>query len=187
MTHICVIEISIIGSDNGLSPWPPSHYLNQCWNIVNWTLRKKLQWNFNRNSNIFIEENMFENVVCEMSTIFSRPRCVKLCQKRFPSLSMQYQEAPIIAWLDEIIGMCFMQRSIFTRCNHICICHIGKLLCKPVSCLESYAINLHGFCIFDHTVFLNVTQSKMNTKSTVTTKVKHWICFHFTRDILLSY
>ena len=24
----------------------PSHYLNQCWNIVHWTLRNKLQWNF---------------------------------------------------------------------------------------------------------------------------------------------
>ena len=24
----------------------PSHYLNQCWNIVNWTLGNKLQWNF---------------------------------------------------------------------------------------------------------------------------------------------
>ena len=23
-----------------------SHYLNQCWNIVNWTLRNKLKWNF---------------------------------------------------------------------------------------------------------------------------------------------
>ena len=28
----------------------PSHYLNQCWSIVNWTLRNKRQWNFNRNS-----------------------------------------------------------------------------------------------------------------------------------------
>ena len=27
----------------------PSHYLNQWWNIVNWTLRNKLQWNLNRN------------------------------------------------------------------------------------------------------------------------------------------
>ena len=34
----------------------PSHYLNQCWNIVNWTLRNKLQWNFNRSSNIVIQE-----------------------------------------------------------------------------------------------------------------------------------
>ena len=25
----------------------PSHYLYQCWNIVNWTLRKKFRWNRN--------------------------------------------------------------------------------------------------------------------------------------------
>ena len=25
----------------------PSHYLNQCWVFVKWTLRNKLQWNFN--------------------------------------------------------------------------------------------------------------------------------------------
>ena len=27
----------------------PSHYLNQCWNIVDWTLSNKLKWNLNRN------------------------------------------------------------------------------------------------------------------------------------------
>ena len=54
----------------------PSHYLNQCWDIVNWTPGNKLQWNFNHNSNIFIQENAFENVVCEMASILSRPQCV---------------------------------------------------------------------------------------------------------------
>ena len=48
----------------------PSHYLNQSWNIVNWTLRNKLQWNFNHNSYIFIDENAFENVVWKMAAIF---------------------------------------------------------------------------------------------------------------------
>ena len=38
--------------------------------IVIWILENKLQWNFNRNSNIFIQENAFENVVCEMASIF---------------------------------------------------------------------------------------------------------------------
>ena len=38
----------------------------------------KLQWNFNRNSNIFIKENTFENVVFEMAAIFARSQCVKL-------------------------------------------------------------------------------------------------------------
>ena len=60
-----------------LVAWPaPSHYLNQCWNIVNETLGNKLQWNFIRNSNIFIQENALENVVGETAAILSRPQCV---------------------------------------------------------------------------------------------------------------
>ena len=70
VTHICVSRLTITGSDNG-------HYLNQCWNIVNWTLRNKLQWNFKRKSFIFIQENALENVICEMASILSRPQCVK--------------------------------------------------------------------------------------------------------------
>ena len=44
--------------------------------LVNWTLRNKLHWNLNRNSNIFIQENAFESVVCETAAILSRPQCV---------------------------------------------------------------------------------------------------------------
>ena len=54
----------------------PSHHLNQCWNIVNWTIRNKLKWNFNLNSNIFIQRNTFESVVCEMVAISSWSQCV---------------------------------------------------------------------------------------------------------------
>ena len=40
-----------------LVPWTaPGHYLNQCWNIVNWALGNKFQWNLNRNVYIFIQE-----------------------------------------------------------------------------------------------------------------------------------
>ena len=76
--HICVGNLTIIGSDNGLSTGRCQlrHYLNQCWNIVHWTLRNKLQWNFNRNSNRFIQENAFESVVCEMRAILSWPQYV---------------------------------------------------------------------------------------------------------------
>ena len=66
VTHICVSKLNIIGLD--MMKW---------WNIVNWTLRNKFQWNFNRNSNIFIQENALENVICEMASILSRPQCVK--------------------------------------------------------------------------------------------------------------
>ena len=53
-----------------------SHYLNQCWNVVNWTLGNKRQWNFNRNTYIFIQENSFEDVVWKMVAISSQPQCV---------------------------------------------------------------------------------------------------------------
>ena len=42
------------------------------------TPRNKLQWNLNRNFNIFIQENAFESVVCETGAILSRPQCVKV-------------------------------------------------------------------------------------------------------------
>ena len=48
------------------------------WVIVNLTLRNKFQLNFNRNSNIFIQEIVFENVVCEMASILSRKRWVNI-------------------------------------------------------------------------------------------------------------
>ena len=53
----------------------PSHCLNQCWGIVNWTLRNKLQWNFNQNSQLFIHKDAFENVVWKMAAILSWAQC----------------------------------------------------------------------------------------------------------------
>ena len=63
-----------IGSDNGLivAYSAPSHYLNQCWNIINWTFRDKFQWNLNRNLFICIQGNASENIVCEKAAILSR-------------------------------------------------------------------------------------------------------------------
>ena len=57
-------------------------------NIVNWTLRNKLQWNVTRNSYIFIKENPFENVVCEMASILSRPQCVNSLGSGVAKLSL---------------------------------------------------------------------------------------------------
>ena len=60
----------------------PSHYLNQCWVIVNWILSNKLKWNFNQNTNLFIHESAFENIACEMVAILSRGRLVKAPRSR---------------------------------------------------------------------------------------------------------
>ena len=78
-THICISKLTIIGSDNGLSP-------GRCQAII-WTnagillmgpfaFRNKLQWNLNRNMRIFNQENAFENVVSQLAAIWSWPQCV---------------------------------------------------------------------------------------------------------------
>ena len=46
--YVSVIWVSIC-SGNGRG------YLNQCWVVVNWSRRNKLQWNIDQNSNIFIK------------------------------------------------------------------------------------------------------------------------------------
>ena len=51
VTHLCVGKLDHHWIRWWLVVWlAPSHYLNQFWNIINWTLRNKPQWNFSRNS-----------------------------------------------------------------------------------------------------------------------------------------
>ena len=77
MTHICVSKLTITGPDNGLLP---IRRLAIIWSnagiLLFGPIEKKPQWNYNRNSKIFTQENVFESVVCEMAAILSRPQCV---------------------------------------------------------------------------------------------------------------
>ena len=56
-----------------------SHYLNQCWVIINWILRNKLHWNVNQNSRLFLPKIALENIVWGMAAILSRGRWVNEC------------------------------------------------------------------------------------------------------------
>ena len=79
--HICISKITIIGSDDGLSP-------GQCQAIIQTnagilfihTLGTNFseKWNIKRNACIFIQENAFKNIICKMAAILSRPQCVKI-------------------------------------------------------------------------------------------------------------
>ena len=71
VTHICVGKLTIIGSDNGLSPGRRQAIIRTSAGIL--LIRNKHQWNFNRNSNIFIQENAFE-----VSSAKWRPFCLGL-------------------------------------------------------------------------------------------------------------
>ena len=78
MTHICVGILTIIGSDNGLSPgWHQAIIWTNAGILSIWPLGTNL-------IEILIEILTFsfkkmhsENVVCEAAAILSRPQCVK--------------------------------------------------------------------------------------------------------------
>ena len=55
----------------------PYHYLNQCWNIVNWTIRMKLHHKCYQTLYIFIQENVSKYIIWTMATLLSQPQCVK--------------------------------------------------------------------------------------------------------------
>ena len=75
MTHICFGKLKIIASDNGLSP---GRRLTIIWTNAGILLIEPLGTKFNRNWNIFIQENGFGNVVWKMLVILSRPQCVDM-------------------------------------------------------------------------------------------------------------
>ena len=77
MTHICVDNLTVTGSDNGLSPGRRQAIIGINDGIL---LIGQSGINFSEvlieNSYIFIDENAFENVVWKMAAILSRPQCV---------------------------------------------------------------------------------------------------------------
>ena len=83
VTHICVSKLSIIGSDNGLSPGRRQAIIwTSAGILLTGTLGTKFSaGNLNRNLYIFIQEHAFENIVWKMATILSRSQCVKgICE-----------------------------------------------------------------------------------------------------------
>ena len=73
VTHICVSKLTIIGSDNGLSPGRRQAII---WTNAGILLIGPIGTNFSEI--LIIQENAFESVVCETAAILSRPQCVKM-------------------------------------------------------------------------------------------------------------
>ena len=74
VTRVCVGRLRHHWFKYWLAAWlAPSHYLNQCWNIVNWTLGNKLRRNLNRNLYLSSKE-----MHLKMSSGNWRPFCLGL-------------------------------------------------------------------------------------------------------------
>ena len=74
--HICIGNLTISGSNYGLSPGQHQAIIWTNAGILLIEPLRKIQLNFNWNSYIFFQENAFENVVWKMLVVLSRPQCV---------------------------------------------------------------------------------------------------------------
>ena len=121
MTHICVVELS----HPCFSQWHvvlpvPSHYLKQCWYIVNWTLKNKSQWSFHQNTTIFAQGNAFENCVCEMAAILSRGKWVISLRWRRNGHARVSIHQPHHCLLNRLVG-CRSKKSAKLRVTGLCV------------------------------------------------------------------
>ena len=105
----------------------PSHYLNKCWLIVDWTLRNKLQWNMNQNTNIFLQGNAFKNVTCKLAAIMSRPQCINCSLITADFIDCHH-----------IVHLVLESKSMISGHNVLCWCRIQTkwprfrgMLCTP--------------------------------------------------------
>ena len=152
MTHICVGKTTIIGSDNGLSP--------DRRQAIIWTnagilmIGNKLQSNLNRNSNIVIQENAFENVVWKMAVILSRPQCVKVNQWILRQLNQSC--APTVKAVHAIF-MFVIHPTKYSRTSQ----WFGKSLLEPIILSKlSHSQRKYEYIFWD-TLYLRVVPADM--------------------------
>ena len=140
-----------------LVAWSPSHYLNQCLTIVNWNLRNKFQWNIKRHSDIVIKGNAFENVVCEMVAILSRPEYVNAWEYwsvldlhwciqsdlYIVSSTLLYQHRP--SWVDLDL--------LLWQFNELCCLGVLWLAGFLITCWNSPDFLPYYPCCLDHWIY----------------------------------
>ena len=105
-----------------------------------WFFRNKLQYNFNEKTNIFIQENASENIVCEMAAILPRERWVnsrpKLRVVIMPTLSsqlahrLQQRQPPIPPVTTDFSLMVFFQHWLM-----ICVFKHWLMICGFITLL----------------------------------------------------
>ena len=87
---------------NGLSP-DKCHYLNQCWLIFNWPLRKKSKWHWNKNTRLFIKPKYIK-VFCKMSAILFQLQVSQESPRDVP----YFWQLHLFCW----IGKSIIQQSV---------------------------------------------------------------------------
>ena len=152
-----------IGSGNGLSPIDsaPSHYLNQCSFIVNWTLWKKIQWNSNKNAKF-----SFKKIYMKMSSAKWRPFCPRgdeLNSLIWKVLDVTYKVYRICTkYPCDTITMITLDQDKCHIIKVICWRLVRSSLCKNIifcSCTCKWVQNIHFKWV---QIFTSLIQAMIN-------------------------
>ena len=160
---------------NSLRPCSaPSYYLNQCWLIVNWNLSNNIQWNFNQNTKIFIQENAFKNVACE-TTCLETCRWSDALSMRRPVNSphkCQWHRALIFSvicvWINGWVNYRETGELRRYRAHYDVIAmSIQPIAILPFQIIDQFSINLDQFSI-------NLESNKIELENRANTLVHWW-------------
>ena len=128
VTHICVSKLTIIGSDNGLSPGRRQAII---WTNAGILLIRPLGTNFNemwiKILTFIIHENAFEGVVCEMASILFQPQWVNV---HYAPLNIH----TILIWFTSVLGISYYRQFSNIRRNqsqNINVSSLALLLSLP--------------------------------------------------------
>ena len=116
VTHMYVGNLTIIGSDNGLSPGRRQAIIWINAGILLFDPYEKVHWNVYQNSYIFIQENACENIVCEMVVILSPPLCIKYSGVGSRTHSMSLKISKRFYW-GEFCDCCYIFHDLFPWCT----------------------------------------------------------------------
>ena len=121
-----------------------------------WTLRNKLQWNFNCNSCILIHKTTFENVVWQMAAILSWPQCVKSMVWMTNCIHIKLWKEIVCLWKDYLyieMGAVDPPQG-FTKNEHSKVCVQVDLIVVwwHHICLSSWKEDFNQLC--DNVTFL---------------------------------
>ena len=151
-------------------------------------LRSNLK--FNRNSNIFIQENAFESDVCETAAILSRPQCVRAGRAHGDSLSIwpwvtrHHCDVIMDAWASQITSLTIVYSTA----------HSGPDQRKQQSSASlAFVRGIHQWLVnspykwpvtrkmfpFDDVIMLGYLQSVMQTITVPVIQPKQWFQLNF--------
>ena len=105
---------------DGTKPLPAS-----ILNIMNWTFINNLKWNSSQHTNVFVEGQVFQNVVCKMATIlFSHQHVTKLFCPFALLWLISSKQGPNIECVMSIPYTCIYISKWYATYAHIHICKV---------------------------------------------------------------